>query len=276
MCRQLGVIAQRMPKMSNQKTSDAAKLIWIAGPPRTGSMWTYNICRAVLERAGRDVFPKDVPQRDKQVVALAKTGLQDHDQKSVWVLKVHSRIAQNAPRSLFITTFRDPRDSLVSFKRFMRCDFDRALRATLGGLRLSDYYRSFPKHLCLQLEYFDIILHPQNVAQRITDHINCQVSSKVLLEAVEEFSKRNVSEIIRRTEENLQGRYRSGEAILPGELVTIGPGSQRALDLKTGFQSGHVSNYKEGDWRYILTQTEIDRVHDAMGTWLNRNGYEVR
>lgn len=239
-------------------------------------MWTYNICRTVLERAGRDVFPKNVPQRDDEVVALAKTGLQDYDQKSVWVLKVHTRIAQDVPRSCFILTLRDPRDSLVSFKRFMRCDFDRALRATLGGIRLRDYYKSFPKHLCLQVEYLEIILSPENIAQKITEHIACPVRPDVIREVINKFSKRNVSEIISRTEDDLRRRSRSGEAILPGELVAAGARNQRALDLKTGFQSGHVSDYKEGDWRNILTRTEIDRVHDAMGTWLSRNGYEVR
>jgi len=252
---------------------DAIKLVWIASMPRSGSMWTYNVGRSVLRRAGRKVFPKDVPQKDRDMLALAAQGLQDKDPTNVWTLKVHRSIERNIPRSRFITTHRDPRDALVSFKRFMRCDFERALKAMMGSVSLCDHYRNFPAELCLHLEYRDIVKTPRDVVQRIAEHIGCPITSEIASEVVNEFSKSNVEQRIRDAEASVERRAALGDPITPGEVVRLGPRNQRAFDLTTGFQTGHVSDYREGDWKNSLTLSEKDRMLTVLGPWLRCNGY---
>ena len=249
------------------------KLVWIASMPRSGSMWAYNVSRSVLRRAGCEVFPTDVPQADRDMFALAAQGLQDRDPTNVWTLKVHDCIERNIPRSRFITTHRDPRDSLVSFRRFMRCDFEHALTTMMHSTRVCDYYRSFPAQLCLHLEYRDIETTPRDVVQRIAEHIGCPIASEIALEVVIEFSKANVRRRIRDTEAAVQERAASGDPIAPGEVVRLGPQNQRAFDLATGFQSGHVSDYREGDWKNSLTPAEKDRMLTILGPWLRQKGY---
>jgi hypothetical protein len=252
---------------------NTVKLVWIASMPRSGSMWTYNIGRSVLRRAGRKVFPKDVPQEGREMLALATQGLQDKDPTNVWTLKVHQTIERNIPRSRFITTHRDPRDALVSFKRFMRCDFERALKAMMSSLSLCEYYRNFPAELCLHLEYRDIVTTPRDVVQRIAKHIGCPITSEIASEVANEFSKENVEQRIRDTETSLKRRAALGAPITPGEVVRIGPQNQRAFDLTTGFQTGHVSDYREGDWKNSLTLAEKNRMLTVLAPWLRRNGY---
>ena len=236
------------------------KLVWIASMPRSGSMWAYNVSRSVLRRAGREVFPKNVPRKDRDMLALAAQGFKDRDPTNVWTLKVHQCIRRNSPRSRFITTYRDPRDALVSYKRFMRCDFERALEAMMWSTRACDYYRSFPAELCLHLEYRDIVKTPRDVVQRIAEHIGCPITSEIVSEVVNEFSKANVKQRIRDTEASLKRRTALGDPNSTGEVVHVGPQNQRALDLTTGFQSGHVSDYREGDWKNALTLAEKDRM----------------
>ena len=236
-------------------------------------MWAYNVSRSVLRRAGRKVFPKDVPQEDRDMLALAAQGLQDRDPTNVWTLKVHKPIKRNIPRSRFIATYRDPRDALVSYKRFMRCDFECALEAMILSTRACDYYRSFPAELCLHLEYRDIVKTPRDVVQRIAEHIGCPITSEIASEVVNEFSKANVKQRIRDTEASVERRAALGDPITPGEVVRLGPQNQRAFDLTTGFQSGHVSDYREGDWKNSLTLAEKDRMLTVLGPWLRDNGY---
>ena len=249
------------------------KLVWIASMPRSGSMWAYNVSRSVLRRAGWKVFPKETPQADRDMLALAAQGLQDRDPTNVWTLKVHEFIKRNIPRSRFITTHRDPRDALVSYKRFMRCDFERALEAMMQSTRTCDYYRSFPAELCLHLEYRDIVNTPRDVVQRIAEHIGCSITSEIASEVVNEFSKANVKQRIRDTEASVERRAALGDPIAPGEVVRLGTQNQRAFDLTTGFQSGHVSDYREGHWKNSLTLAEKDRMLTVLGPWLRHNSY---
>jgi hypothetical protein len=43
-------------------------------------------------------------------------------------------------------------------------------------------------------------------------------------------------------------------------MVILGPQNVRAFDTDTGFQSGHVSNYREGDWKRILSAKQKFRL----------------
>ena len=136
------------------------KLIWVATVPRTGSMWCYNITRAILKELGYNVFPDQIPQLDKSMFGLADAGIRDPNPLNIWTLKIHSRLRCDVPRSRIVSTFRDPRDSMISFMRFMRCDFDRALGATVHAIGYYDYIREFPAEVLLCLKYRDIVDRP--------------------------------------------------------------------------------------------------------------------
>ena len=59
------------------------KIDWIAGMSRSASMWSMNVTRALLELAGKEVYPKQVLQTDGEMEALSAKALQDQDERNV-------------------------------------------------------------------------------------------------------------------------------------------------------------------------------------------------
>ena len=47
------------------------------------------------------------------------------------------------------------------------------------------------------------------------------------------------------------------------------------FDEDTGFQSGHVSSYKEGEWKNILTNIEQNEIKKEFGHWFKENNFNV-
>lgn len=256
--------------------SDPLKCVWVASMPRSGSMWVFNVARSVLREGGKEVLPREVPQSDEEMLARAEQAVADTDPNRVWVLKVHRRVAPGAPGSRFINTSRDLRDALISFMRFMACDFDIALSAMAGSAELTEYYATnFEPRSILRVNYDDIVRDPVTVVGDIAHFCNVQVESSSAMRIAKQFDKASVQRLVKQKEKELQCRVAAGEAIPWAEVVVqrYRPDEVRAFDLTTGFQTGHVSNYRDGDWRRLLTPEQQRRMHDVLGQWLQRNGY---
>jgi Sulfotransferase family len=244
---------------------------------RSGSMWTFNVARAACRAAGRQVLPDPVPQTEEKMFAFADQAMVDEDTNKVRVLKVHSFIRRDAPRSRFINTRRDLRDALISYMRFMLCDFDQALSTMATAGEITEYYKSFEPNVILRLRYEDIVNHPLDVARDIVEFCGVDLREAEIENIVGQFEKRRVERLIRDRETDIKRRADSGEAILESELVPqrFQGDIVRAFDLKTGFQSGHVSGYRDGSWRELLTVEQQQRMHAVLGDWLRSNGYSV-
>ena len=251
------------------------KLVWITSMPRSGSMWAFNVARALLQAAGREVHPAQVPKDDSQMMRCAREGLADADPRRIWVLKVHDRIPPDFERSRFVVTRRDLRDALVSYMRFLRCDFPRAFEMIAAAPEFYDTYDRAGPERVLQLDYGQIVGAPAAAAARIADFLAPSVEESARDRIVERFSKANVQRLVRSTEQSLEHRHRAGEEISRDEIVLAVDGSVRAFDRATGFQSGHVSDYRDGDWRHLLSPAQQSLIHDSFGDWLRAHGYTV-
>ena len=251
------------------------KLVWITSMPRSGSMWAYNVARALLQESGHEVQPAQVPKDDAQMMRCAREGLADPDPARTWVLKVHDRIPPDFERSRFIVTRRDLRDALVSYMRFLRCDFPRAFEMIAAAPAFYDAYEGAGPDRVLQLDYAQIVDVPAAAAERIAGFLGLSVEEAARKRIVERFSKSNVQRLVQNTEQALERRHRAGEEIARDEVVFAVDGSVRAFDRATGFQSGHVSDYRDGDWRHLLTPEQQSLIHDSFGGWLRAQGYPV-
>jgi hypothetical protein len=253
------------------------RCLWVVGMMRSGSMWTFNVARAACRAAGRQVLPDPVPQTDEEMFASADEGLVDRDTNKVWVLKVHSFIKRDAPVSRFINTRRDLRDALMSYMRFMLCDFDQALSAMVAAGEITDYYKSFEPNVILRLKYEDIVNRPLDVVRHITAFCGADLPESEIASIVDQFEKAKVERLIHDKETDIKRRADAGEAILESELVPqrFHRDVVRAFDLETGFQSGHVSGYHDGSWRELLTPAQQQCMHAVLGDWLRRNGYQA-
>jgi hypothetical protein len=253
------------------------RCLWVAGMARSGSMWTFNVARAVCRAAGKKVLPDLVPKSDADMVAFANQAMVDHDTNKIWVVKVHSFIEREAPLSKFVNTQRDLRDALVSFMRFMLCDFDRALLAMVDAAELTEYYEDLEPRLILRLRYEDIVERPLGVARDIANFCEVELSDAEVAKIVRHFEKSEVKRLIRDKEDDIKRRVEAGEAVLESEIVPqrFRNNVVRAFDLRTGFQSGHISGYRDGSWRQLLTAEQQKRMHGLLGDWLRRHGYQV-
>ena len=253
------------------------KCLWVAGMPRSGSMWAFNVARAACRAAGRQVLPDPVPQTDEDMSASANQGMLDQDINRVWVLKVHSFIKRDAPLSRIINTQRDLRDALMSYMRFMLCDFDHALAAMVDAGEITEYYKSFESNMILHLRYEHIVNHPLDVACDIAEFCGANLTEAEIANVVAQFERAKVKRLIRDKETEIKRRADAGETILESEIVPqrFQRNAVRAFDPKTGFQSGHVSEYRDGSWRELLTPGQQRRMHTILGDWLRRNGYQV-
>jgi hypothetical protein len=249
------------------------KIVWIAGMARSGSMWTFNVARSLLREAGFAVFPPTALKRDDEAQEEARKGLQDSCADNIWCLKIHG-VRKGSPMERFISPYRDPRDAVISYMRFVRCSFDNALAATAYWTRFCDHYRAMPPELSLCLDYKEIAEQPLGAAGRISTFLGLNSSAEVIANVVAHFDRENVRQRIEVVEERARHRRAAGDPDAAGAFVRNWDGTERVMDEETGFQSGHVSGCQPGDWRRLLTGEQQWRLDQAIGAWLEARGYE--
>ena len=47
------------------------KSVWVAGMPRSGSMWTFNVARELVMRVGFHVLPEEIKLTDQECADYA-------------------------------------------------------------------------------------------------------------------------------------------------------------------------------------------------------------
>lgn len=250
------------------------KVVWIASMPRSASMWAFNIVRSLLREAGLTVLPHTIPKSDEQMVAEARKGLRDCSPNSVWCLKVYSPLRNPSSANRFISTFRDPRDAIVSFMRFTRYDFEQALAASTIWTMLCDHYRAFPPHLSLCLDYGEITTEPMDVAGRISMFLGLDLPNESIARIAAEFEREKVRRRIEAVRNDYERRRAAGDADIADAQILNPDGTVRVWDPQTGFQTDHVSDYRAGDWRTLLTDDQKARLDQAIGDWLAHYGYD--
>jgi hypothetical protein len=237
------------------KLGEEVKAIWVASVPRTGSMWTFNIVRDLVRSTGRQVLPDVVPHEDEAMEAIGKAGIAASDE-ATYVLKLHIPISASLEKSCFVVTQRDPHDSLVSFMRFAKCDFDYGLRFLASAIRLDRHFATFPRDRTIVIAYTDIASRPATVISEIGRRLSIDVDPALANTLVERYSKTSVQARLVEREAQLKTKISNKQPVDLRDFVPSMDNSIRAFDTDTGFQSGHVSAYKDGEWRGILTPAQ--------------------
>jgi hypothetical protein len=79
-------------------------IVFVAGMSRSGSMWTYNVTRALLTSANKMVIPKDVPTDPRSLVVEALSSIPQEN--LVYCIKAHLSIKPNLPGVKIICNLR--------------------------------------------------------------------------------------------------------------------------------------------------------------------------
>ncbi len=252
---------------------DDVKCIWVAGMPRSGSMWAYNVIRRLLGGHGWEVMPKNVPLGEPQKDQCYENAVADPNPNRIWVLKTHRKIPPDLPKARFINTQRDIRDALMSYIRFMRCDFETGLNVAVGMTSNCDHYARFSDDLIHRIDYREILNRPAEVGAAIGRFFGIRAARETIQEIVDDLTKENVRKLIQKKESEVRSRLDVGSDVRGTELIRNLDGTYRARDETTGFQGGHISDYRDGDWRDLLTMDQRRQVHRRLGPWLHAHGY---
>ena len=268
--------AQATRKKKNTANGKNRKLnasrIIISSMPRSGSMWAYNVTRALIESTAMEVEPGEVPSETAPfIIKAVKEPVSDN---KIFCLKTHHVLAEALEDTLIITTYRDIRDVLLSHMRFMRVNFDQALEGVNEWMRTTDVYFERKSSNILKIRYSEIVSSPLNVIRRIDRFIGTQASFEDIAQINQQFSKKNVKKAIEQFE------------AIPAEQIKANPGAfellkkpgdncYRVFDKATGFQTGHISSNKDGEWRQVLTEAQQQRLMAGTADWLQKYGFTL-
>lgn len=245
-------------------------IIFIAGMPRSGSMWTYNVCRRLILATGRTPWPDSVPQDETAAIQHALVHPPGPDQ--IYCIKSHKRIPVELPHMRIICNYRDIRNAMLSYMRFMKCPFDKALAVARGSMDLTDHYLARKHSNVHAVRYDTLVEHPRETIGELADFLSLPASQADIGRIASALSRDEV----RRHVEQLESSRADAENRGPGSLSTVEnlDGSRRIYDHATGFQSGHISSGREGEWRDAFTAEQQAQVMAAAADWLTR--YEFR
>lgn len=244
------------------------RIVWITGMSRAGSMWLFNVTRALLREAGLEVVPENPSVEEEGSQALALRHVEQGPADAIACLKSHEFLQPDLPASRFLVPYRDVRAAAISFMRFMRCDFRQARAAAEGMMAATDHYARFDSSIALLLGYPQIEGSPAQVVTKVADFLDLPIEDAAAQRIAERFSKTQVQAIIERTNAGLQAKLDSGAPIQPDDVVPNVDGTYRARDPQTSFQSNHISGL--ADWREGLAPEQAAELDALARDWLTR------
>lgn len=231
---------------------------WVSTVPRTGSMWLYNVTREILRLSKINVLPTQIPKSDRKFFEIFENqSLIDQNNSNKYIFKIHKILKPNLPRSKILTIIRDPRDVCISFKEFMKTDFETALKAAKDLLKYEKIYKKYDKNYLKIFRYEDIENRSIETILEIAKFIGYEINFKTAEEISLKYNKKQVKNLIKRNDENLLSQIENKEDLDKSSIV-YSKDSYRSFDTKTGFQTNHISNRNSGDWKKSFSSKEIE------------------
>lgn len=244
--------------------------IYISSAPRSGSMWAYNATRELIRVAGKTVKPSEPPIDEEPLLNEAMTS--PVKENEVWCVKTHRKLRPNIPGILIIVTYRDVRDCLASYMRFMNCDFQHALKMAHIWMNLTDGYFNTPTNNLLKVHYDSIIEQPAETIRRIDEFIGTGIHPDQMTVISEELKPDNLKNKIASLHSNRENL--TEEDANKTLVVQLKNGSTRLYDKSTGFQSGHIGTIYGGLWKEMLDPDQQAQLLEETSSWLKRYGFK--
>ena len=247
---------------------------WIASIARSGSMWTTNVVREIFNYSKMNVLPNTIPQKDEDNFNLfERQAFSDQNEKNHYVLKVHGLLNINIPRSKVITNIRNPYDVCASFYEFMKCDIDRAIIVALSITEVIEHYKKIDKKDLFIVWYEEIEEPSSKLVLKLSEFLGVHLDENAALSIWKKFSKDNVRKIIADNDKSLSDKISKKQEIDAREVVILGKNNYRSFDLNTGFQTGHISERKTGEWRLVFSESETHKIVEALDNTAKKFGY---
>ena len=249
-------------------------IIFIAGMPRSGSMWTYNVCRRLITAVGKTPWPDEVPLDESPAIQHALSHPPASGQ--VYCIKTHFQIPVGKPHMRIICNYRDIRDATLSYMRFMKCTFEQALAAARGGMQLTDHYLESQDPNVLPIPYDMMINQPQQTISTLAGFLSIPVEAAEIENIAQSLSREAVARQLEKLKTDRQDIENSNkDSLALGKLSSVPnlDGSSRLHDSSTGFQTNHISSNKDGEWRKAFSSEEQEKLMAVASDWLLRYNF---
>lgn len=238
------------------------KLVLIASMPRSGSMWTYNVARELLGKSGLTVKPDSMLLTDEDQMRSIGAAMRNQDRNEIHCIKTHLSLdfaEQALAHTRILTPYRDPRDAVLSFTRFMGVDLDHGLKAAREMMSVTDYYLSLPDEIVCGFKYEDMIRDPRKAIGKIAEFLGIPACEEEIETIDDMFCKANVKTLIENIGNEIVGRNPGGEI--------------RKIDRKTGFQTAHIAAEDGKSWSDVFSEAGKAKLRSLTHDWLVRRGY---
>lgn len=223
---------------------------------RSGSTRSFNICRLLLERAGK---------LDRTVAGYVGEGeaadrvLEQLDAESQDVLlKMHNpgpyaeqMIREGRAKDVY--THRDPRDAIVSAHRIWNWSIEDAIGSLATIMPV--FERRWQSNNTLFIAYSDIVAHSDVVVRRIADylgiHVDTATEASISAATSMEAARKAASDPATPVHHKFDSHY----------------------DPVTLLHKGHIRDGRSGYWRQHLSEDQAARVVELAGPLFERLGY---
>ena len=245
--------------------------IWVATVPRTGSMWTTNVIREIFSSNKLQTLPDTQKISDEEWLNYYKNDvLFDQNSSNRHVLKIHEKLTKIPPRSKIVTTIRNPYDLCASYHQFMKCNIVKSIELAESIKVFLDHYKNLSAEI-LTIKYEDIETQPETIIKTLALYCELSLSDNEVSRICKKYNKSEVKKIIDKNdfEAKQNDNYRNDRF----RILQLSDGNTRSYDLKTGFQTGHISNRKVGEWRKVFLTKEIKIIIEKLDTIAVELGY---
>ena len=227
--------------------------IWVAAIPRTGSMWTSNIIKEIFTTANYNTYPKNVIKSDIDSLKFFETSIiKDQNKLNKYVLKIHVKLATLPYRSKIVTNIRNPYDICASYHEFMKCDLERSISVAADLLNYLNHYKRLNNNIFL-IRYENIEKNPKLLIKQLAEYFEVSINDQQVNEIDNKFNKDAIIKLIKKNDNEMKIK---NQDVDQEKIIKLKNGHQRFFDITTGFQSGHISKRKTGEWKKNFSEKE--------------------
>jgi predicted O-linked N-acetylglucosamine transferase (SPINDLY family) len=232
------------------------RIVLCSGMPRSGSTWSYNVCRLLLT----EVMGADLLEAGYREGNVAEQYLADIGRTSkMHLLKLHypgpaaaDLISRGRAKNIY--TVRHPLDAVASFGDALGEPIASAAQHIKDSLDSADQWHR--QGNALFIDFDALASEPRNQIRRIAEYLEIEADAAL----VERIHEQTSLEAVQAFSEQL--------ATSPDAVLARAP--KAAYDRVTLYHIGHVSRQGQRDWRTDLTPDEQQTALTILGTWLDR------
>ncbi len=242
----------------------ASPLVICSGMMRSGSTWSYNVCRTMFMQLA-------VRTNRKVLHGYADSAIMDDFVLNRWALtpelvvfKSHeigpaALTAVQAGNAKAVVTFRDPRDCVASYMIFKHWSFENSMHQISGTAKLLDQH-ALCEHSLL-VRYEDMMTNRLGEVRRIATHLRLKFNEDFITGV----DAATGMEAGMKVSDSLQNR--------PADKFVMS--DNHKVDPTTHLHENHFNGGTIGRWKQELSPEQIRISTEFFASWLLRLNYET-